>query len=215
MKSYVIAIKQQPRSIESALRCIRSMPEFNVQMFSAFTPSDKPTKILQSKGIPLERFKEVFSYYDSCCAAFLSHYTLWENCVKDNEEYQIFEHDAVRNSNLPMTIQYDKVISIGRPSYGFYNTPLTLGVNKLTSKSYFPGAHAYRLKPSGAKMLISRSKIDAAPTDIFLSLNRFPWLQEYYPWPVEAKDNFSTIQKLAGCEAKHGWQGGLAYEILR
>ena len=45
----------------------------------------------------------------------------------------------------------------------------------------------------------------ARPTDIYLNINQFPWLEEYYPWPVEAKDTFSTIQHEGGCSAKHGY----------
>jgi hypothetical protein len=28
-------------------------------------------------------------------------------------------------------------------------------------------------------------------------------LEEYYPWPVEVRESFSTIQKTQGCLAKH------------
>jgi len=48
-------------------------------------------------------------------------------------------------------------------------------------------------------------------TDIFLNLDWFPWLQEYYPWPVEARDNFTTIQNQTGCLAKHNY--GEGYDI--
>jgi hypothetical protein len=40
----------------------------------------------------------------------------------------------------------------------------------------------------------------------------FPWLEEYYPWPVEVKDSFTTIQKTEGCLAKHGYNE--TYEII-
>jgi hypothetical protein len=41
------------------------------------------------------------------------------------------------------------------------------------------------------------------PTDVFLNLNSFAFLQEFYPWPVEARDSFTTIQSEIGCRAKH------------
>ena len=58
---------------------------------------------------------------------------------------------------------------------------------------------------AGAKLLIDQAKIDAGPTDTFLHLDRFNFLQEYYPWPVEARDNFTTIQNESGCIAKHNY----------
>ena len=89
---------------------------------------------------------------------------------------------------------------------------MKIGVGPLSSKRYFPGAHAYRLKPIGAKTLLSRVQTDARPTDIYLNVDCFPWLEEYYPWPVVVKESFTTIQKLEGCVAKHGYKGG--YEIV-
>ena len=213
MKSYVITIKDLPKSVDIAQRCINSVKGHNVQMFEAFTPKNKPEALLESEGLPTKHFKEKYSNYENCMAAFFSHYTLWKWCAQEGIEYQIFEHDAVAVNDIPLVIPYDKVISLGKPSYGQYNTPTSLGVNQLQSKQYFPGAHAYRLKPEGAKELIERAKIDAGPTDIYLHLGRFPWLEEYYPWPVEARDHFTTIQKEEGCLAKHGY--GESYEIVR
>lgn len=215
MKSFVITIKSNPKSVEAAERCIKSMPEHNVQMFDAITPNDNPLQLLKEKSIPIEKFHERYSYLESCVSAFLSHHTLWENCVNDNEEYQIFEHDAVAVNSVPSFINYDKIISLGQPSYGRYNTPTYLGAGPLVSKRYFPGAHAYRLKPKGAEQLIKVARTKAGPTDIFLHVEHFPWLQEFYPWPVVAKDYFTTIQKTEGCLAKHNWKDGANYEILR
>lgn len=213
MKSFVITIKSEPKSVAIAQRCINSMPQFDVQMFDAITPKDDPLKIAKEKGIPLQLFNEGYSRIENCVSAFLSHHTLWEMCYRDQEEYQIFEHDAVCVNNIPQFIPYEGCISLGAPSYGKFKTPENIGVNPLTSKPYFPGAHAYRLKPIGAKTLIGRAKKDARPTDVYLNRDYFPWLQEYYPWPVVVKESFTTIQKLEGCVAKHGYKGG--YEILK
>jgi GR25 family glycosyltransferase involved in LPS biosynthesis len=205
MKAFVISMMDNTESLRVARRCIKSAAKFGVVMghFSAITPKKEPVQLAASKGIPIEGFKEVYSRFENCLSAFLSHHTLWEKCVEDNEEYIICEHDAVFVNTIPLFLAYDKVISLGKPSYGKANLPQSLGVNPLTSKAYFPGAHAYMLKPSGAKELIDQAKFDAGPTDIFLHRDRFPWLQEYYPWPVEARDTFTTIQKTKGCLAKH------------
>ena len=205
MKAYVITIKDLDQSVKSAQRCIQSAIPLKVEMFDAITPKDNPREILEQEGIPLDTFREKYSYLDNCISAFLSHYSLWKKCVEDNEEYIIFEHDAFVVNTIPEFINYNKVINLGAPSYGSWLTPRHLGVNPLTSKKYFPGAHAYRLKPKGAKELIARAKIDACTTDVFLRLDRFSWLEEYYPWPVIAKDEFTTLQNDNGIQAKHGY----------
>ena len=212
MKSYVITITDNPKSVMCAERCIKSMPDYDVQMFDAITPKNDPLAMLKQKGIPQYGFEERFSNLQNCVAAFLSHHTLWEMCADSNEEFQIFEHDAVCVGDIPKFIQYTGCISLGKPSYGKFNTPKVLGVNQLTSKKYFPGAHAYRLKPSAARAFIGCAKEMARPTDVFLNIDTFGWLQEYYPWPVIANDSFTTIQKTDGCLAKHNY--GESYEIL-
>ncbi len=214
MKAFVITIKDLDKSVESAKRCIASAkPQFNVEMFSAITPKDNPEKIFEAKGITSQYFTERYSRKENCMAAFLSHYSLWEMCAKANEEFTIFEHDALVVGNIPEFIGYTGCISLGAPSYGSYQTPMSFGLIPLTSKQYFPGAHAYRLNSIAAKTFIDAAKSVALPTDIFLDIRRFPWLQEYYPWPVIAKDTFTTIQVKAGCLAKHNWNKE-KYEII-
>lgn len=210
MKSYVITVMNIPESVKAANRCIESMPEFKVQMYKAVTPENKPMEIAKRENMSLGWFTQLdkhesISRRDRCVSAFLSHYSLWKKCIAMNEEVQIFEHDAVRVGNLPEFINYQGCISLGQPSYGKYNTPKTLGTNPLTSKKYFPGAHAYRINPKGAKALVDHAKTHASPTDVFLTTDTFPWLEEYYPWPVTAVDSFSTIQNEGGCSAKHGY----------
>ncbi len=46
------------------------------------------------------------------------------------------------------------------------------------------------------------------------SNSSFPNLKEFYPWPVRANDNFTTIQKTEGCLAKHNWNEGIGYDIV-
>lgn len=201
-------------SEESADRLIESGKRFGMEIekFYGFTPLSKPRHIAKSQGIPIQGFKEVYSRFDNCLAAFLSHFALWRLSVELNEEITIFEHDAYIVSPIPDYIDHTGCISLGKPSYGKYRTPSLLGVNPLMSKQYFPGAHAYRVSPKGAKVLVKGSKVDAGPTDVFLHKHRFPFLQEYYPWPVEARDYFTTIQKEKGCTAKHNY--GPGYHIV-
>lgn len=214
MKSFVIAVKEHEESLKSAERCIKSAKEYNldVEMFFGTTPNDNPLDILDKLKIPLEGFKGKYSRLENCVAAFLSHRSLWQMSIDINEDILIFEHDAVVVAPVPVFKPFDKLISYGKPSYGKYSDPLKLGVNLLTSKPYLPGAHAYRIKPSAAKIVLDKAQSSAGPTDVFLNNNNFPWIEEYYPWPVEVLDTFTTIQKTEGCLAKHGYNE--RYKIL-
>ena len=89
---------------------------------------------------------------------------------------------------------------------------MKLGVDGLVQKQYFGGAHGYMINPKGAKAFIKKAMIDAAPADVFINLNNFSWLQEYYPWVCMAVDSFTTIQRNDGCLAKHNYKDG--YEII-
>jgi len=209
MIGYVITIDDDDRSKSAAQRCIDTAASFGlvVKNHSAYTPRNcDPVERLQSLGISSAGFYEKYSRYENAIAAFLSHYSLWERCWKSGEPLFVFEHDAVVLAPVPK-IPFKGLMSIGAPSYGKYNDPLTMGVNPLTSKPYLPGAHAYAINPFGAKAILDEihNSGQAGPTDVFLNINRFPWLQEYYPWPVHANDSFSTIQKREGCLAKHNF----------
>jgi len=46
------------------------------------------------------------------------------------------------------------------------------------------------------------------PTDVYLNIENFDFLEEYYPWVFRVNESFSTIQKEAGCRAKHSIMNG-------
>lgn len=216
MKNYVITIMDNPKSVDVADRCIHSgeMVGMEIEKFPAITPKDDPAKLMRAEGIGTESFNEVYSRLANCQAAFMSHYSLWKKALDTGEEITIFEHDAVILDPIPNMV-FEGCINLGQPSYGRWNDPLTFGVNVLTSKRYFPGAHAYRVNQWGAKQLIQQAKKMAKPTDVFLHIDTFPWLQEYYPWPAIARDSFTTIQSDRGIIAKHSYvKSGGKYEII-
>jgi GR25 family glycosyltransferase involved in LPS biosynthesis len=213
MKAHVITIIHNSQSIEVAERCIASGKKhgLEIKMSRAIIPNDEPLELLEREGIPPDAFDEKYSRNLNCISAFLSHYTLWKECARGNENYVIFEHDAVLTAPIP-TQPFRYAMNIGAPSYGKWNTPKTLGINPLTTKKYFPGAHAYMVTPAGAKLLVENAPMYAKPTDVYLNLDTFPWLQEYYPFVAEAQDSFTTIQVEEGCRAKHNWKKG--YDII-
>lgn len=204
MNNYVITILDNDKSVDAAKKCIASGKKHNVdiEMHAAQTPATCRSFIKQNKINDMLFNNSKFSREDNARAAFCSHFSLWQKSVELNQEITIFEHDAIIVDSIPNMV-YDGCISIGKPSYGKYNTPALLGTNKLTSKQYFPGAHAYKIKPNAARLFIDQARLQAEPTDVFLNIRTFPFLQEYYPWPVIVKETFTTIQKQHGCVAKH------------
>tara|TARA_R100000951_G_scaffold115672_1_gene124527 strand:- start:2897 stop:3544 length:648 start_codon:yes stop_codon:yes gene_type:complete len=204
MKNFVITLRENEKSVNAAAQCIESAGQYGLEVdfYDAFTPVESRSFISEQKINDRLFNNDKFSREDNARAAFCSHFSLWQFAAECQEEVTIFEHDAVVVDNIP-DMSYDGCISLGKPSYGKFITPSRLGVNKLVSKQYFPGAHAYRLKPKAAQILIDNARLEARPTDLFLNNSTFPFLQEYYPWPVEVKETFSTIQKREGCLAKH------------
>jgi GR25 family glycosyltransferase involved in LPS biosynthesis len=213
MKAYVITIIDMERSVEIAQRCIDSAKIFGVEveMFKAITPKDNVYEIAEERGINLSGFDERYSRKENAIACFLSHHSIWNLSLKNSESILVLEHDAIFVGDVNLNMKFKGLISLGKPSYGKYSTPRN-GISPLTSKGYLPGAHAYILKPNAATDLINKSKECAKPADIFIDRNTFSWIEEYYPWPIEARDTFTTVQKKAGCVAKHSYTAG--FEII-
>lgn len=210
MKAFVITIEDNQKSMEAAYRCIKSAEKhgLHVEHHWAYTPKDNPFLLLHKKGIQPAFFQEIYSRHENCAAAFLSHHSLWEKSIKNDETIVIFEHDAIVIGEVPVNEKFEGVMTFSKPSYGKFNTPVQLGVDGLIQKPYFGGAHGYMVNPWGAKQLVSKAKTHGRPTDVFMNLETFPFLEEYYPWACMAADGFTTIQKEKGCEAKHNFKDG-------
>lgn len=218
MKSFVITITSLPLSVKVAERCISSADKFGLktEIFEAVTPHDDPRTMMEKLKINSSQFKlDTGSRLENVFATFLSHYKLWELCANGKETFTIFEHDAVVVDKIPMS-PFKGCMNIGAPSYGKFVQPKQFGVQPLISKPYFPGAHAYMLNPAGARKMVEIGQLQAMHTDVFLQSATFPWLEEYYPWPVVAKDTFTTIQNKTGISAKHNYQKNPNnYEIIK
>ena len=216
MKAFVITVKDNEKSEEAADRCIKSAARFGIEAEKhyGYNAKDDVISVAKEEGIlSIDRFRtNEFSRFPNVLAAFLSHRSLWKKCHLEEKPMIIFEHDAVVVDTIPVNTPFKHLVSIGKPSYGKFNIPSVIGLGPLKSKPYLPGAHAYMLKPSGANQLLRAAVQKAEPTDIFINMYNFPWVQEYYPWPVEAVDNFSTIQYIYGATAKHGYSKN--YQIV-
>lgn len=213
--AHVITIMDNPQSVEAAKRCIASGKRrgVDVKMFEAITPRN--TRVIEKMNeldIPTIYFTEKYSRHQPVLAAFLSHYHVWKKIVETKEAAIVLEHDAFFVDSITERLM-GNIVNIGKPSYGKYNTPPWIGEYPLFSKEYLPGAHAYKVTPHGAECLLYRAQHDPGPTDVYIHKDRFKNLiTEYYPWPVECRDTFTTIQNEEGCLAKHNYDEN--YKII-
>mgnify|MGYP002641434453 FL=1 len=214
MRAFVITIQHNEKSVTAAKRCIESGKKFNqhVEMWKAQSPDTLDIhQWFSEKSISNRYFHEEYSRLENCMAAFSSHYTLWQHCMNLNQPILILEHDAVFVDKLPVVSQ-GHIVNFGKPSYGDWQIPNFVGESRMFSKPYLPGAHAYKITPTAAEELIVRASVEAGPTDVYIHRERFPFVNEYYPWPIEVKETFTTIQRKMGCYAKHQYNN--EYQII-
>jgi|GEM_PF-2149566 len=201
LKTFVITLKNNIRSIESSNKTIYSALKHgmvDVQKFTATEPSD--WKIVLSNGN-----NTTFNEYpnpDAVGACFASHYRLWKHCVHLNEPILILEHDALFVDSLPSLSQEEwECITFGRPSYikmsevDHTSIPQN-GLSELKTP-HMLGHHAYALTPKSAKEFIrdvQSGERPLEPNDLWMTKEHYPHLLEYYPFPIIADTEFSTVQ---------------------
>lgn len=211
MKAFVITV-DHPKSHESADKCIESCAKqgIHVEKFNAITPKDNPREIIRNiTGNTKGMMFDFEPFPERVAACFASQLTLWDMCSKDGEPYLILEHDAVLELPFPHDLEFDKCITLGRPSWGPHlESPQTLskkyseGVNKLKTHCFI-GNHAILIKPEGARDIIEKAGIVVLePADTFLCNHNFKFLEEYYPWPFVVRETFSMIQGDASGDGK-------------
>jgi len=209
MKGYVVTLFNLPESVAVANRCKESGEQFGVEvdLFPAIFKNISLEE-LEKEQIRLSTWDESYSDVGAVVGNFITQYRIWKTIVESNEPGIVLEHDAVFVDRIPNLKDKGDIINLGKPSYGNFIKKNKPGIYPMFSKpgGYIPGAHGCYLTPRGALELISIAKQKgAAPCDMFLNNKNFPNIKESYPWPIEALDSFSTIQKEKGCIAKHNY----------
>jgi GR25 family glycosyltransferase involved in LPS biosynthesis len=126
---------------------------------------------------------------------WMSHWQLWNHCVKINEPIVIMEHDAVANAEWPEDLDINnrliKLYSTAEckvnPAYGLWSK----------------GAHAYVLTPTHARILIDYARVNGAQAvDKHLGDLVLPWTflnQELVTLnPNRGPSSTSPLKKLKG-----------------
>ncbi len=173
---------------------------------------DDAAAALETEGLKVGKFDESWSNTAAAMGNFVAQYRIWK-LLERNGPAIIMEHDSVVVAPIPDLAGHGDIITLAKPSFGKLRKPLNPGFYPLfSSGDKIPGAHGYYLTPTGAAALISMAKRKGAiPVDKFICPQRFH-ITEYYPWPIEAHDTFTTIQKQKGCLSKHNY--GPEYKIL-
>lgn len=198
MKTFLIRIKDHPLSEKESKDCLRSADLYSykedIQIFDAITPKRGYKDILGDRP-------NIFDNYprpDRVACCFASHYLLWKKCIELNEPILILEHDAIFIDEFP-DVEFDMCCTFGEPTYYQpqyidFDTPKIDGIQTLTDKNFL-GHHAYAMKPEAAKIFVEDCDTTVlSPNDLWMTKEKYPWLQEYRPFPISAQRSASTVQ---------------------
>jgi len=227
MKGYVVTLMGMPESVRVAERCVESGKEFGIDIVlsPAVNKLQSDNELKREKlyiateaadKAMLPPYNRAESNRAAVMGNFVSQYRIWKEIAASGEPGIVLEHDAVFTAPLPALEGKGDIINIGIPSYGSAFKKTEPGVYPLFSKrGYLPGAHGYYVTPKGASELIKVAKSHgAAPCDLFINPKLFPNVREIWPQIVEARDEFTTIQDVAGCGAKYNYRKNKNYKIL-
>ena len=214
MRAYVVTLLNIPESVEVARRAVESAERFGLQ--ASHWPGvwrDVAMAEMQAEGLRAGAFDESWSNTDAVIGNFVAQYRIWRE-IAASEGAVILEHDAVVVAPIPDLQGQGDIITLGKPSFGMLRPRKEQGFYPTFSfGDKIPGAHGYYLTPNGAALLVEfAQKFGAMPVDKFISPQRFQ-IREYWPWPIEARDSFTTIQKEKGCRSKHAYRRG-GYKIF-
>ena len=209
MRGFVITLVGNPVSESGAVECIKSSHavgnDFVVQTVKAVKPENAWENLAREKikwAYPWDESKLDFSTglslspYQTAdkrkrVGCFMSHYKLWQECVKLNENILVLEHDAVFTDK----VEYDTIVD---NKYGVIGVNDPRGATRkshvyhtLICESRWPvqrvpqiddvmipqglaGNSAYIIKPWAAKKVIQKVKeIGAWPNDALLCYQIF------------------------------------------
>jgi hypothetical protein len=214
VNSYVITLMDMVESVAVAKRCIASAQRFGItaEMWPGVWRNVAMAE-MDREGLKLGKHDETWSKTSSVVGNFIAQYRVWKHIARYGLPALIMEHDAVVVADVPEPPAGMDIVSYGKPSFGKLRVAHTVGFQPLFSNGdKIPGAHGYYLTPAGADTLIrAAATVGVLPVDKFISPLRFK-ISEFWPWPIEAHDTFTTIQKPKGCLSKHNY--GEGYRII-
>jgi len=157
-KGYIIYLKNHENSVEWAQQALASgrALDWNLELYEGV---DGTTTSIEKNNLKLfKNSKKSFSLMQrpGTLGCFLSQYSLWKKCYKENTSICIFEHDVVFKKPFSIEQEFEDVLKFE----GFMPAkPMSVG-------QWWEGARAYCLKPQGAKKILDFVKNQGAmPAD--------------------------------------------------
>jgi hypothetical protein len=216
MKAYIITLTQVPESVHASHRALLSALNNGIDHVEQAHGvwREEARAAADAEGLTIGEWDDKYSNADAVIGNFVAQYRLWKAISRGSEPAIIMEHDAVVVAPISRIPPEFGFVNLGKPSFGRVPAPREEGFYPLFSRAtHLPGAHGYYLTPAFADQLVSMARRRGVqPVDLFISPQRFAGIYEYYPWPIEAHDTFTTIQKPRGCVSKHNY--GPEYKIL-
>jgi glycosyl transferase family 25 len=185
MKAFIISLSKIESSKSSSEKALKKLIEYGLdaEIFEGtygnvvdelFLKEGRKLVTTSFKGKPVNEGDEY--YYKSnrpgVRGCFHSHYRLWQKCIDLNEPILIFEDDVILERGfIPVEWQEVLLVAPGKSKYStdFYKKILynPEGDPKAFSLPHkvMPGAVGYAIKPTAAKKLVERYKIEFAPAD--------------------------------------------------
>ena len=182
MRSFVIFQNNNKMSVEFAQETISEAKKFGIDV-RGWVGTNGLTETHKFQEYGIKKFlQDKIEKLPGVQGCFLSHYELWQKCVKHNETMLILEHDGIFIRPLPVDIEdhfihvmnldpfdqfsddYNKKIEETMSQSVKYRDIAPTGFDK--AGSYMAGAYGYLIKPEGARRLIEFAQIRGAlPTD--------------------------------------------------
>jgi len=216
MRTHIITIMDLYESVESAITCANTcaLHGITAQLFPATTPDDDAHEIIETiLGRKIStNILQMEPRPERVLSCLASQMRLWNSCVEVDEDFLILEHDARMITPLP-DIEVDGVISLGKPSW---NKELADslewedGLNVMTNWNRpFLGNHAIMMSPTGAKQILDRMRNPEFrwlhPADMMMTpaMMGEGLLKEYYPFPFDVQETFTTVQSGKSIDVKN------------
>lgn len=176
MKCRIIRLANHEFSSRIADDCIQQARRFGLEVtpFDALRPA-QAQELFDCLGVEKypARLKKDHPGVLGCAA---SHFSLWQQCAADNEDYLVLEQDGYMIRPLP-DLEFDQVLKLdsGNPFGDHYDQyvartgtqmiedyDLSWGYKKKAAPygGYFRGAWAYIVKPSAASKLVEAFKVN-------------------------------------------------------
>ena len=203
-KKFLIAIPSVSKSKEAAERCIRSAKQHgedhNLEIMPAITRFQARNFFIQhdltwASGLSCEYRNRLAQM-----GCFSSHFKLWLRCMELGKPIVILEHDAVFKTPIP-PLRFKHVIMLGTPQpTTIKNSPLYCDMVDTfeEGENYYPssfllGAHAYAIKPEGARKLVEAARKEPLlPVDCFIR-KKYVDILAYEPYPTYLDERFTSI----------------------